>query len=155
MTIARAIAVATVCMLPLLTEPAVACTCMAFPADEAEAAALAYPQADAVFVGTVTTIKSGLPGIIRWRTVTFDIDKVWKGVTDDVPVVVRTATNSAACGYRFHERETYLVFAYREPNDDTLTTNLCALNMPERDARALIRELDKIKAAETKTPLPN
>jgi len=152
MTCTRFTALAAAALVLLtLTPRADACTCMPFPEDEAEAAAVAYPQADAVFVGTVTAIKSGVPGIIRWRNVSFDVIKVWKGVTDDVPVVVRTATSSAACGYRFKKRETYLVFAYREPDDTTLTTNLCALNMPEREAHALMRELDKVKAAESAT----
>ena len=32
-----------------------------------------------------------------------------------------------------------------------LTTNLCALNRLERDAQSLMRELDKLKAAESGT----
>jgi hypothetical protein len=130
-----------------------ACSCLAFPADEAEAAAMAYPQADAVFVGRVTDIKSGVPGMSRFRQVYFDVDKAWKGVTDDSGVVVRTAANSAACGYPFNRGETYLVFAFRNPKDGSLSTNLCTLNRPAARASGLMRELDELAAAEAAPPL--
>ena len=63
---------------------AAACSCMAFPADEAEAAAMAYGQADAVFFGRVNGIKTGVPGLVRFRSVSFDVDRAWKGIDDDV-----------------------------------------------------------------------
>jgi hypothetical protein len=69
-------------------------------------------------------------------------------VDDDLPLVVRSAANSAACGYPFTKGETYLVFAFRSPKDDTLSTNLCTLNRPERRASTLLGELEKLRAAE-------
>jgi len=66
--------------LILAPSVAVACTCAAFPDDEAKAAAIAYARADVVFLGVVTSIKSKwwqLP--IAVRDTTFDVREAWKG----------------------------------------------------------------------------
>ena len=126
-----------------------ACSCLAYPADDTKAAEMAYPKADAVFSGQVQAIKSGLPGLTRFKQVTFEVHRAWKGVDDDLDVVVRTAADSAACGFPFRKGETYLVFAFRGGKDDQLSTNICTLSRAASRAEGLIEELDKLKAAES------
>ncbi len=93
-------------------EPARACSCMQ-PPDPATAA----QEVAAVFEGRVTAIEpSG--GI---RLVTIRVTQKWKGV-DSEEVTVRTAANSAACGYNFELDQVYMVYADRE---DGLSTTLC------------------------------
>ena len=112
--IQKALVSISVLTLFAVASPAFACSCLAYPADEAEAAAMAYPKADAVFVGKVTAVKTGVPGMSRFHKVHFDVDTAVKGVDDDLPLVVSTAASSAACGYPFRKGETYLVFAFRK-----------------------------------------
>ncbi len=135
-----------------LPQAALACSCLAYPADEAKAVAMAWPSADAVFLGEVTAVKPGTLGLGRWTSVTVEIHSVWKGVTDDTSVVIKTPSNSAACGYPFRNGETYVVFAERNPDSGGLTTTLCSLNRRARDAEGLMRALDDAKRAEQRQP---
>lgn len=94
-----------------------ACSCM--PMTFAEAA----DRADVVFVGTATGRADGPDGELG-PTVeyTFTVSEVYTG---EVPAetVVRTADNSAACGFAFESGETYVVMARSGP--DGLETDLC------------------------------
>jgi hypothetical protein len=57
------------------------------------------------------------------RAVTFDVISSWKGV-EQAQTVVRTAMDSAACGFDFEVGKRYLVYTY---NDDAgnANTGLC------------------------------
>lgn len=94
-----------------------ACSCL--PLTFAEAA----DRADVVFVGTATGRADGPDGELG-PTVdyTFTVSEVYTG---DVPAetVVRTADNSAACGFAFESGEAYVVMARSGP--DGLETDLC------------------------------
>jgi hypothetical protein len=53
-----------------------------------------------------------------------DVAKSWKGDVED-PMIIWTATNSAACGYNFEEDVSYLVYAYGVEGYG-LSTNICS-----------------------------
>ena len=150
MTRLQALVILAVLMIVGPDRAALACSCMAYPADEAQAVAVAWPKADVIFLGKVTAIKSGIPGASRWRGVTLEVEQRWKGLPEDLPVVVRTASNSAACGYPYDLGRSYVVFAYRNPANDQLTTNLCALNKRRKHAEGVMRELDQVKRSAVK-----
>ena len=140
-----------VIVTPLSTS-AFACSCLAYPADEAEAVARAWPETDVVFAGKVVAIKPATPGQGRWTKVTFEVSDTWKGTDGDGQLVVTTASDSAMCGYPFKAGERYVVFANRRPQSDELTTSLCSLNRLEGTAEKLKHELDKAKHSDPGEP---
>jgi hypothetical protein len=87
------------------------------------------PSADisryvAVFSGRVTkvTIKQPPHEIGRY-TVTFEVERVWKGETKkEVTLITRTSS----CDFRFREGESYLVFASILYDGSGLTTHKCS-----------------------------
>jgi hypothetical protein len=99
---------------------AFACDCIA-PPEPPEA----LKKSDAVFVGKVTSIARGNS---HWRSVTFEVEKTWKGV-EGKSVHVVTRLNSAACGFSFEDGKSYLVYANfvggDGPDAKTLSTNIC------------------------------
>ena len=128
----------------LFPAAAKACTCMAPPNNEAQAAAQALQRADVVFIGAVSSVKTKLFSYPTQRLTTFDVLHAWKGLRPSGPVTVRTNVGGPSCGYRFEKRSTYLVFAYRDSRTGVLETNLCELNRKEAEAQGLIRELDRL-----------
>ena len=148
MALSRSVIASLLLLASLIIAPsvAVACTCMAFPDDVAKAAATAYAQADVIFLGTVTDIKTK-----RWqqpigvRETTFELLDVWKGLSGRSPAVVSSAIGSLACGYKFDKPGEYLVFAYWDVERQILTTSMCDLTRKASEANGLVRELDKIK----------
>ena len=148
MALSRSVIASLLLLASLIIAPsvAVACTCMAFPDDVAKAAATAYAQADVIFLGTVTDIKTK-----RWqqpigvRETTFELLDVWKGLSGRSPAIVSSAIGSLACGYKFDKPGEYLVFAYWDDERQILTTSMCDLTRKASEANGLVRELDKIK----------
>lgn len=110
--------VMTVVVAAAYVPPTWACSCMPPPAPlEAKA------QMDGVFSGTVLSVEGLEPGEMGIPVeVTLDVHTIWKG-DPGAKVVVRTANNSAACGFNFEEGQQYLVYAHQE--DGEWTTNLC------------------------------
>jgi len=140
--------------------PAVACSCMQPPPPQE-----ALAQSDHVFEGLVHAVdgtgegggdaseggagadgSSGpdgalpAPGGSRVR-VTFEVVRTWKGA-DAERFEVRTADNSAACGYPFEPGETYLVYA-DDGDDGAPTTGLCSRTRPVEAAE---QDLDVLGA---------
>ena len=124
-------------------EPAEACSCMAFPADTEKAVAMAYAQADVVFLGDITAMRNTSLGILRQREVTFSVRDRWKGSIADT-TLVRTNIGEIACGYGFKKRNSYLVFAYWDQRRQHLTTSFCDLNRSEAKARDVIAMLNRL-----------
>jgi hypothetical protein len=91
-----------------------ACSCLPPGPPEEEMA-----KSDAVFSGRVASIVKDSFGYV----VTFEVERAWKGVEAET-LKVRTARDSAACGYAFSEREKYLVYAYRD-DDGSFGTGIC------------------------------
>lgn len=85
----------------------------------------ALKQSTAVFVGKVKSIARGNS---HWRSITFEVEKTWKGV-EGKSVHVVTALNSTSCGFAFEEGKSYLVYANLVGGDgldaNSLTTNIC------------------------------
>jgi hypothetical protein len=79
----------------------------------------ARDEATAVFSGEVVDV--GVLGETQEYAVRFSVERVWKGVSD-TEVTVRTHIDEGICGYPFEDGETYLVYAYGEP--DELSTAL-------------------------------
>jgi hypothetical protein len=130
--------------LLLVSPRSFACSCAAFPADEAEAAAIAYGRADVVFVGIVTSVKKRIQLPLPVRDATFDVSQSWKGISEFDGTVVRSAIGEIACGFKFRKGSSYLVFANWVPDQGVLWTNMCELTRTESKAGTLIRELDGI-----------
>lgn len=114
--------------------PASACSCIQPGPPEVE-----MESSDAVFVGQVLAVEAApqegeLKSFLVWNQVTFLLERVWKGLPEAETAVVRTAAESAACGYEFEVGETYLVYAYAAEEGGELTTNLCTRNAPRERA---------------------
>ncbi len=106
----------------LVKTPVKACSCMP-PGDPK----IELEQATAVFSGRVYSMEAS--GGALW--VHFEVSEVWKGPYQSL-ITVRTATDSAACGYTFAEGVEYLVYANGDTND--LQVNLCSRTRPRMDA---------------------
>lgn len=98
-----------------------ACSCMQLP-PPLEALA----QSDAVFAGLVTDVRvenqGSLFGTGEPARITFEVQYSWKGSSIS-PLVMNTPHDGAACGFRFEEGHTYLVYARQDQGQ--LTTSLC------------------------------
>lgn len=105
-------------MIPIA--PAYACSCAAPPS-----ALEALAQASAVFTGRVVGIDT--PAGYEPLRVDFEVETVWKGPVE-AQVEIRTARDSAACGFAFEKNASYLVYAYEADGD--LHTNLCSRSAP-------------------------
>jgi hypothetical protein len=118
---------AAAAVLPLLaTAPsAEACSCTPPGSPRAE-----LEHADAVFTGRVVAVEAeDEESGFRRLAVRFALDAAWKGVPAGDEVTVKTAEQSAACGYSFEPEEEYLVYAYAS-DAGGLTTGLCTRNAP-------------------------
>ena len=112
------VAVVFAAMLAVVVPQAcAACSCMPMTFTEAT------DRAEVIFVGTVTGRADGRESEFgRAVDVTFAVSDVYKGAAP-AEAVVRTADNSAACGFAFEPGGTYLVMA--RSGSDGLETDLC------------------------------
>ena len=124
-------------------QAAEACSCMAFSNDLEKAVAMAYAQADVVFLGDAKAMRNTFLGILRQREVTFSVRDRWKGSIPDT-TLVRTNIGEIACGYNFKKRNSYLVFAYWDQQRQYLTTSFCDLTRTEAKAKDAIGALDRL-----------
>lgn len=107
---------------------ALACSCVPPPPD-----AVAAEEADVVFSGEVTATHDphGDDKIVssgRTVTYTFEVDGVVKGEVGNKERV-KTAADSASCGYGFKTGRRYLVFA-DEGKSGALSTHSCSNTHP-------------------------
>ncbi|MFT3924723.1 MAG: hypothetical protein QM778_19465 [Myxococcales bacterium] len=116
--------------------PAKACKCAPLSVTEG------LSQADAVFEGRVVSIEDqadpNQPGITRKR-VTLSIVRVWKDLEDVETVSVITNAESAACGFHFEPKQSYLVYATR--NEQDLSVHSCSRTRPMADAAEDLAQL--------------
>lgn len=102
----------------LAPQTCAACSCVAMTFEQAS------EQADVIFVGTVTSRDAAPAGEFgAMLDYTFEVSEAYKGGPVAQGAVVRTADNSAACGFPFEEGKAYLVMA--SSSADGLETNLC------------------------------
>lgn len=97
------------------TPLAFACSC-AMPGTPSEE----LKESTAVFSGMVINIDRDLTGY-EYK-VRFDVEKIWKGISDKT-VVVSTGMGGGDCGYEFKEGERYFVYAYGE---NSLGVGICS-----------------------------
>lgn len=126
------VALFTVAACVLGAGRALGCTCVG-PAPPCQA----YGQASAVFVGTVTGLKTKkreggsydfTPKVFR-----FSVERAFLGVSDR-EVEVATGAGGGACGYNFRRGEKYLVYAHRGREGGPLSTSICSRTRPYRAA---------------------
>src|SRR5437016_5590360 len=105
----------------------------------------AYAGAQVVFVGLVTkteTVSSGglMPSNAMSTTLTngataahFRIEEAFLGI-EKIKTEVDVFGEGTTCDYYFKEGVEYLVYAYRNPDNKTLHTNICAGTAPFNEA---------------------
>lgn len=104
-----------------------ACSCI-----EAPAVSEAVDQSDAVFLGTVTSIKKHASN----REVTIDVKESWKGI-ESKTLTVYTGFNSADCGLTVDTGKNYLFYATNsseDAGDVVLTSSICSRTATEFNA---------------------
>ena len=92
-------------------------------------------RSDAVFAGRVRSIVR----VDYTLLVQMEVDNSWKGV-DEAEIVIRTADNSAACGFPFERGRSYLVYAHAD-QDGALHAGICSRTARLSDAQADIEAL--------------
>lgn len=109
-------------------ETAKACSCMA-PASPQEE----LRRSSMVFAGRVISVnRIESDGGYAYNQVRFDVLRTFGEGRPGARLTVRTATNSAACGYNFSKGGHYLVYTYE--NDGVQHTSICSRTARFRDA---------------------
>jgi hypothetical protein len=120
-----------------------ACSCAAYPDDLEQAVAMAYAQADVVFLGDVLAMRKTVLGNLGQRELTFSVRERWKGSILDT-TLLRTNIGELACGYKFKKHHSYLVFAHWDHERQHLSTSFCDLTRTEAEAKDAIGVLDRL-----------
>jgi hypothetical protein len=114
----------------------VRCSCMEPPPPRT-----ALSAADAVFLGTVETIREttvqldGVDSGIPAREITLRVHASWKGLgAATARVVVTTGHGAGDCGFEFERGTAYLV--YVQESGGKLSTSICTRTAAANDARA-------------------
>ncbi len=116
------IAFALTIFLFATAEKSFACSCVITPEPVKKQIENAYSGADAVFSGEVVEVKESATDQYS-LIVRFKVAKSWKGELSR-EITIRTAKDSAMCGYNFEIGKTYLVYAFGKK--DTLSTTNCS-----------------------------
>ncbi|MDW0110293.1 hypothetical protein [Sporosarcina aquimarina] len=127
-----------------------ACSCI-----EAPPVSEAVDQSDAVFLGTVTSIKE----LVSNREVTIEVKESWKGV-ESKTLTVYTGFNSADCGLTIDTGEKYLFYANKsseDTGDPILTSSFCSRTATELNASEDLKVLGagQKEFTETKASTPS
>lgn len=123
----------------VLLSPCVAycCSCGELSPEEA------FQSADAVFVGEVVRVErilerqdqndaQGNPIYLQKVLTYFQVKDLWKGI--ETPMTTLSGIENNTCHYAFAEDQTYLVYANKSAESDTLTTTICQLTKVYSDA---------------------
>ena len=100
-----------------------------------------------VFSGTVTEMEETNPSEPLFSgtdpvLVTFDVERVWKGLDEKNPTVtITTPASSVSCGFYFQENLEYVVYAYQHETDRHLQVSLCSRTNTIENAEEDLREL--------------
>lgn len=118
-------------------EEASACSCAMPPSVDQ-----AFEEAKAVFSGKVVGITKSKKSWNRGKTVTFQVNEVWKG-EEKSKLVIKTGLDDGDCGFPFVEGEEYLVFATVNDfyGENTLSTNICQRTARLAEASEELAEL--------------
>ncbi len=135
----------------VLFAPSIANACSCIPP---EPPLEAKERAAAVFAGRVESIEQSdwlMQGGADPVIVRMTVSDVWKG-PENQNVTIRTARDSAACGYSFEEGKAYLVYAHE--SDNGLATGICERTALLSDAEEDVKELgEAIEPASSEEPI--
>jgi hypothetical protein len=96
----------------------------------------AFSEAEAVFSGKVTAIAVRAGQFDSEKVVSLDVERAWKGVSNDTDTVnVTTVSNEGLCGFPFEENREYLVYAYSREGDVPLRVDICGGTAPIESAQ--------------------
>jgi hypothetical protein len=131
-------------LLPCAVPGVRACQCR-----ERQPPCAQYWEADAVFIGSVTTI--ALPdapgrvdeGAVRER-INFDVERALRGVKGRSVEIVNSGTS---CDFGFKPGIKYLVYAYRNPTTGTLSTYYCSRTAELSKAASDLSYINKLPAS--------
>jgi len=136
-------------LLLLLGYPASAFACSCGPQ---QSISEAFTEAEAVFLGEVTSFEQGVAH--------FKTERGWKGIFSN-KLSVHTNPSPSLCGYSFKTGKRYLVYAFKR-KDGTLTTFLCSRTSPADSSKAeqielsdLVRKRSIERRKELGIPLEN
>ena len=106
-------------------------------------------EADAVFVGTVLSVKTTDKGLASFesRAIKISVDESFRGVAS-TEVELFTASIGASCGYRFDVGQQYLVYGYKG-DTGRLTTSICTRTRPLTQAT---EDLDYLRSLAVAPP---
>lgn len=123
------IASSALALVVLSGVPAEACSCVLPLAKPCQA----FWQAHTVFTGVVRSIDTEEVTFGQFRTkqyvVTFDAVQLARGAPAE-PMRVRTGLGGGDCGYAFKVGQPYIVYAYRNRKDGSLSTGICSRTAP-------------------------
>ncbi len=120
---------------------------------------LAFGEASAVFVGTVTGVVKSAPQTreqaraekraeIDWippRRFKFSVELSFLGV-EGTEVEVGTGMGGGDCGYEFEIGQRYLVYAHRSAQSERLSTSICSRTKPYANAAEDLQFLGNLRA---------
>jgi hypothetical protein len=141
-------------MMACIPVNADACSCMR-PRPPCEE----YGRANAIFIGLVTDAsvasnETGTPGVYNLnpeKTFRFTVEESFKGISS-AEVDIVTGSGGGDCGYSFLKGERYLVYAFRGPKSEKLSTNICTRTtslVHSNEDLAYLRGLSKAKPGGT------
>ena len=116
-----------------------------------------------VFSGTVTYVEETNPSESLFSgvdpvLVTFDVERIWKGLEDkNSNVTITTSASSASCGFYFQENVEYVVYAYQHEADNQIQVSLCSRTNTIENAQEDLNELGegiRVNANENNITLP-
>lgn len=90
-------------------ETSLACSCLAPTGTPRTQVSNAYKDAAAIFSGTVKSVTPTADG--NDMIVTFTVKDTWKGAAVK-EITIKTAKESAMCGYHFEDGKEYIVYAH-------------------------------------------
>ena len=116
-----------------------ACTCLTVPGSPRELVQADKDISTAVFLGTVTDIRTESDGM--QLTVRFSVERVWKGPVSS-ELTVSTHAQTDACGFPFALGRRFIVYA-RSHLQGPLSTYSCSRTRSDADGRDDFRYLGR------------
>lgn len=130
------------------TEGEPMCTCVSPKRPTCEV----WWQTSAIFTGRVTKIdtvteETGDGQSRVKRLVTLRVQDRWRGLQGKREVVIATGAGGGDCGFRFHQSQTYLIYANQSVQTGRYETGICSRTALVEDAVADLAYLSGIETA--------
>lgn len=101
-----------------------------------------FERADAVFIGSIARARQE----DRFFVIAMEVKSSWKGV-EEGEIELRTAQDTAACGYPFEYGKAYIVYASK--SDGELWASLCSRTRLLQGGEDEVRALDEVAKVKT------